>query len=187
MPRGDSFDERLLHWIAEHRVDSLTSFTRHLMHLGDVMWLVWTVAAVAVLGVVYLRAWRAGAALGVAFFAGGFVAGLLKGVIERNRPAFPDALVQIGGYAMPSSHAAFTMAMAVALLVVVSWTSRRILVLAAAGLGLVLLTVGLSMIYLGAHWATDVLAGWTLGAVIGGAVGLVFKPRTRSRGAGMES
>jgi undecaprenyl-diphosphatase len=180
MPRGDSFDERLLHWIAEHRIDALTSVTTRVMDLGEVTWLLWTIAFLGLGFIVYKRAWREGLAVGVAFYAGAIASGLLKQHIARARPSAPDSLVVLYGNAFPSSHAAFTMAMVVALLVVVKWSSRRTLVLTASALGLAALFVGLAMVYLGAHWATDVLAGWAVGAVVGAGVGLLFKPRERS-------
>ena len=178
--RSDSFDERLLRWIDGHRVDALTSFASTLMDLSLNQWLVWSIALTGAGFAVYRRAWRAGLAVAVAFYTAAIVSALLKAQIERARPAFPDALVQVSGYAMPSSHAAFTMAMTVALLIVVRWHSRRSLLLAAAALGAGAILVGSAMIYLGAHWATDVLAGWVLGAAIGACSGLVFKRRERS-------
>lgn len=178
--RSDSFDARLLQWIDDHRVDALTTVTTRLMHLSETKWLLWTIVFLGVGFVVYKRAWRQGLAIAIAFYTSAFIAALFKVSIERPRPTSPDALVQLSGYAMPSSHAAFTMAMVVALLVVVRWTSQQKLILVATGLGLAALVVGLSMIYLGAHWATDVLAGWALGAVIGATCGLVFRKRERS-------
>ena len=54
-----------------------------------------------------------------------------------------------------------------------SWAAPR---LSAAGIALALL-VGISRVYLGAHWPTDVLAGWALGAAVG--AGLVLLARLR--------
>lgn len=178
---GDSFDERLLHWIDGHRVDALNSFTTNVMDLTELKWF-WVVVGVLGLAVVvYKKAWRVGLAVGIASYLGGAASGLLKSEFARWRPRYPDALVQVdSSYAMPSSHAAFTMAASIALLIVVGWRSRRSLVLAATGLALGLLLVGAMMIYIGAHWATDVFAGWALGIPIGVLAGLVFRPRDRS-------
>ncbi len=184
MASGDSFDERLLQWIDDHRIGVFTSVATRLMDFGETQWLVWAIALLGAFFIFYRRAWRAGLAIGSAFYAGAIVSGLLKDQIERGRPAFPEALVQLSGYAFPSSHAAFTMAMSVALLVVVSWPSRRMLLTVASSLGLALLLIGSAMVYLGAHWATDVIAGWALGAVIGAGFGLAFRPRNHLSGAG---
>lgn len=175
--RGDSFDERLLRWIDEHQVGALTSFSKTVMDVSEAssFWVVVGLAFFAV--VVRLRAWRFGMAVGLASYLGGLVSGQLKEVIERPRPTFPDALVQVDGYAMPSSHACFSMAASVALLLVVQWQSRRALALAASGLAFGLVLVGVLMTYLGAHWATDVLACWALGVPIGVLCGLAFRRR----------
>jgi undecaprenyl-diphosphatase len=178
--RSDSFDERLLRWIDRNQVDGLTSFSKSLMDLSEAAWFWVAVAVAGVAVVVYLRAWRVGLAVGLASYFGGFVSAQLKDVFERPRPTFPDALVQVGGYAMPSSHACFTMAVSIALLLVIEWRSRRALVLSATGLALVQLLIGVAMVYLGAHWATDVIAGWALGIPIGLLFGLVFRKRERS-------
>ncbi len=181
MPRGESFDERLLHWIAEHRVDTLDSISTTLMHLSETPWVLLVVAFVGLAVVIQQRAWRVGLAVGLASQLGGFASGQLKLHFERPRPTFPDALVQASGYAMPSSHASLTAAGAVALMLVVRWRSRRASVLAATVLALGLVLVGAAMVYLGAHWATDVAAGWVLGVPIGAMVGLIFKQRRPSR------
>ncbi|MCW2752539.1 MAG: hypothetical protein JWR83_3649 [Aeromicrobium sp.] len=178
MQPGHSFDERLLHWIAEHRVRALTSLTTHLMDAGESTAVVVVVGVLGILIVVLTRAWRPGLAVVISYFAAGSIAAVLKDHFQRLRPGIPDAITQLGGYAMPSTHAAFTIAPVIALLVAVRWTSRRALVVTATGLGLLVVLIGASMVYLGAHWATDVLAGWALGIVIGAGVGAAFRPRT---------
>jgi undecaprenyl-diphosphatase len=90
---------------------------------------------------------------------------LLKGLFERARPDIVPHLAQVYTASFPSSHAmlsAVTYPILGALLAQLQrrW-SARIYVMGAALL--MPLLIGLSRIYLGVHWPTDVAAGWCVG------------------------
>jgi undecaprenyl-diphosphatase len=94
---------------------------------------------------------------------------LIKTVIARPRPSEP--LVEVvkpeSGYSFPSGHVMFyTIFFGFLLFMVLSFVSRRrrktILLILMAG---IILLVGISRIYLGAHWLSDVIAGYLVGLV----------------------
>ncbi len=88
-----------------------------------------------------------------------------KDALDRPRPLAP--LVDTGGSAYPSGHAAYAMTW-----VAVALALSRALPSLASRLGLVLVSVliaalvGLSRIYLHAHYLSDVTGGWGLGAMV---------------------
>lgn len=89
----------------------------------------------------------------------------LKLLVARPRPALWPALVPQSGYSFPSGHALA----AATFYPLLAWTwgrARPSETRAAWGVAILLASyIGFGRLYLGVHWPTDVLAGWSLGAV----------------------
>jgi undecaprenyl-diphosphatase len=109
----------------------------------------------------------------MAWFAGASVAGgllvsvLLKDVFQRPRPEIVPHVVYASSSSFPSGHSMMSAVTYLTLgaLLARSHEQKRLkayfLLLAA----LLCFMVGVSRVYLGVHWPTDVLAGWMAGAV----------------------
>jgi membrane-associated phospholipid phosphatase len=127
--------------------------------------------------------WAAAAAV-VAFVVAGLLASGLKHLFDRPRPPADLALITVGGASFPSAQAAETAAVAAAMLIATTWPSRNLTRDATLAAVLVLVGIGGFMVYLGAHWMTDVLAGWVLGASCGSVAGLVGRGMAARLAAG---
>lgn len=92
---------------------------------------------------------------------------LLKAGFERERPFFADPLAVESSFSFPSGHATVSLAVYGALGYIgarrARTRQRRALVLAAAGV--LVLLIGASRLYLGVHFLSDVLAGFSAGLV----------------------
>ena len=98
--------------------------------------------------------------------AGGFVLNaLLKISFHRARPDLWPALVAEHTYSFPSGHAAMSTVFYGGLAsVVFHLTDRRLPRIAAVTLALIaIVTIMGTRVYLGVHWATDVVAGFVVG------------------------
>jgi membrane-associated phospholipid phosphatase len=90
---------------------------------------------------------------------------IVKFVVRRPRPESLEPLAQAVGFSFPSGHSAVSAAFfgSVASILAISSGSRWRSAAWLAGGAAVVGAVGVSRVALGVHWATDVLAGWTLG------------------------
>ena len=90
----------------------------------------------------------------------------LKLVFTRPRPAFPEAVPPLEhSFSFPSGHTLNSTAIAGILAYLTVWLARRVWVKVAAVIAAICWAVlmGLSRLYLGHHWLTDVTAGWVTG------------------------
>lgn len=126
------------------------------------------VRLVVTLGVVALllrrHAWRLALFLGATTALGAAVDTLVKTLVGRARPVFPDAFARAGGASFPSGHAMGATVLFGALLFVflpmLSTVGRR---WAFALVAVAIFGVGLSRVVLGVHYPSDVVGGWLLG------------------------
>jgi undecaprenyl-diphosphatase len=101
----------------------------------------------------------------VATFGGLILSSLLKGLFERPRPQLVPHLSHVYTTSFPSGHSMLsavvylTLGTLLARLVQHRYLKIYFLVLAL----LLTFLVGLSRVYMGVHYPTDVLAGWTAG------------------------
>lgn len=88
---------------------------------------------------------------------------LLKELVQRPRPEDINLVVETG-FSFPSGHSMVAMAF-FGLLVWLVWhyeKDRTMRLACCAGFSLIILLIGISRIYLGVHYASDVLAGFCI-------------------------
>ncbi|KNC18703.1 hypothetical protein AC792_10810 [Arthrobacter sp. RIT-PI-e] len=126
------------------------------------------VGVVMIVLAVRRRSWTPVALLVPAAAGSVLITVICKQFIGRARPPLSDAVPPYEySDSFPSGHALNSLVLAgvIAYLLMLRSRSRRTVVFTAAGAGFFAITMGLSRIYLGHHWLTDVLMAWVLGAL----------------------
>ena len=138
---------------------------RDLTALGGVT--VLTLISLSVLAYMLLRRQRFSAIfLAVAISGGLILSNLAKSGFSRPRPDLVPHGVEVMTASFPSGHSMMAAVTYLTLAVMLARTAEQIgiRVFYITLASILTLLVGLSRIYLGVHWPSDVLAGWTLGA-----------------------
>lgn len=131
-----------------------------------------------------LRRWSEGLLLLVGACGGLAISQGLKALFGRERPALDFRAVEAVNASFPSGHAMLSAVVFLTLgALAARFAQRRRLKVLALGAAVTLsLLVGLSRVYLGVHWASDVLAGWSVGAAWAMTCWLAAFAWTRWRG-----
>lgn len=173
---SDSFDRSIIEAVRAEGLRGVLTPLRAITELGSTG-AVTAVAFLTLLVGVLIGPWLHGVLGAVAIGLASLGNEALKTVIARARPDLLDPIVDERGFSFPSGHSALGMA-AWGILGVLVMRSRLPLGVRrgiVAVLLVLIILIGLSRIWLGVHYPTDVLAGWTAGAVIV----LVFARLTR--------
>lgn len=90
---------------------------------------------------------------------------IFKNIIQRDRPIYK--LIVESGYSFPSGHAMISMAFYgfIIFLIFRYIKNRKILVIFSIILSMLILFIGISRVYLGVHYASDVVAGYIISLV----------------------
>jgi undecaprenyl-diphosphatase len=158
--------------------------------LTDWVWDPWTMRGLCAAVVVWLAwrlaAWWTAVWLAATCTVGALLQQSLKAVVGRPRPIWPDPVDSAHYTAFPSGHAMTAMVVCGLLLWLLHhhgvaralWrTAVTVAVISVVG-------VGLTRVWLGVHWPTDVVGGWLLGALVVALAVLVHRRWQRPAGEG---
>lgn len=114
---------------------------------------------------------------------GGVLGVVLKLVVLRARPAFPEPVTTASGYSFPSGHALNSMLCAgILVLVFLPVLTRAGRIMAYAAAAAVVLFTGYDRIALGVHFVSDVVAGWVVALAVLAGTGGAFEIWRREHG-----
>ena len=121
--------------------------------------------------------------LSIAIAGGAILNTLLKYGFVRERPDVVPHLVEVSSASFPSGHAMNSAMVYLTLAALLARAERswRVRLFLMAGAIVVTLLVGFSRAYLGVHWPTDVMAGWSVGAAWACLASLVALQLQRAR------
>jgi undecaprenyl-diphosphatase len=145
------------------QVDALVNPARLVTRGGD-WWFVLVVGAIGAAWLLLKRLWRRAALLALLLLTERTIVEFLKLVFDRARPDPAGHKVAVHSLAFPSGHSANAMVLGLALALLLPMSPRaRTAALAAAFL--YAFGIGATRLVLGAHWPSDVVGGWALGAL----------------------
>jgi membrane-associated phospholipid phosphatase len=163
----DGFDRAIIDFVRGSAISAALLPLRWITELGSTGAV--TVVAVVTLAVgVLIGPWLQGLAGAITIGLASAGNQALKAVMARERPDLLDPIVVEHGFSFPSGHALLSMVAYGILAVLIGRSRLPVGVRRAALLGCAALIflVGISRIWLGVHYPTDVIAGWTAGGVI---------------------
>lgn len=165
--RTEPLDRAILLWVDAQAHPKLTVVAHEVTALGAGL-TVWMIVGLASLFLWEHRRRYSVALLWVAAVGAGLVNWTLKSVFERPRPdVFEWRTPHAGHWSFPSGHSMTSMVvyLTLAFLIARSDLSPVLRRLTFAVAALVILLVGLSRVYLGVHYPTDVVAGYLAGFI----------------------
>ncbi|AVH60301.1 MULTISPECIES: phosphatase PAP2 family protein [Streptomyces] len=140
--------------------------------LTDWVWDPWTMRVVCAVAVVWLvwihSAWWLALWVAATCALGTLAQQGLKSAVGRERPVWPDPVDSADYEAFPSGHALTAMVVCGLLLWLLHlYGAGRALRRTASALAVVsAVGVGLTRVWLGVHWPSDVVGGWLIGALL---------------------
>jgi undecaprenyl-diphosphatase len=161
-----NYDTKITSAVLSHRSTSLTKYFTFITHVGDVYGYLVVLILSAIISLVVFKRWKYMVQITLVLFLSALSNVVLKRVINRARPDL-EHLVTVETLSYPSGHAMSAMAF-YGFLIYLFYRfkmNRYIKIGTILVLAFLILSIGVSRIYLGVHYPSDILGGFIAGAI----------------------
>ena len=157
----DNYIYNLIHGISNKYLDI---FFKYFTHIGDTI----PVILIALVIVCFLKKQKDRIHLVSSLITTVSFNQILKHIIMRPRPPMERRLIKQGGFSYPSGHSMISLCLYGFLiyLVVTKIKNKKLKIFLTILLSIMVLLVGISRIYVGVHYPSDVIGGFLLSLVI---------------------
>lgn len=154
-----AYDSAILEWLNTLATPELDRVMVILTNLGGVV-AISSLTGALIIYLLYKR--RKYAALMMAFGVGGaaVINLILKSIFERTRPDLWTQIITEVSFSFPSGHAMGSSALALSIILILWRTKWRTISIVIGSF--YVLIIGLTRLYLGVHYPTDVIGGWLM-------------------------
>ena len=151
------FDTNIYNTISLVKTDIITGIFKVITEFGDAMVLI----LIALVSLVLVKNKKIGTAISLNLASIGLLNYILKNIIQRPRPE-DFRLVEESGYSFPSGHSMASMAFygLIIYFVFKNVKNKAVRNIICIILSILIVLIGISRIYLGVHYASDVIAGF---------------------------
>ena len=162
LDRNLVIDEAIYNFVMKSRCPFLDNYFTFVTRLGNPI----TVVIVVIVTCLILRNKDIIYVLSSAVASSGFNT-IIKQLVRRSRPDHLRLVVE-KGFSFPSGHAMISICVygVILYLIVCNIKNKYLKYTLATLVGILILSIGISRIYVGVHYPTDVLAGYSLAIVI---------------------
>ena len=158
------FDESVLRWFEQNRTETVNLVMLEITTLGTGVVLIMIVLIASVFLWVTKHHWSVYVLL-IGVLGAKLFNTLLKGTFARERPSIVEWATQVHSASFPSGHAMSSIVVygSVAYLVSRLEPSRRLKTVTYGLAAIIVVLIGISRMYLGVHYPSDVIAGFLAG------------------------
>ncbi len=149
------FDNYIIN-LFKYRSDVLTNIMKIITFFGSVL----MILILTVLFVIFVKGKRNKLLILINVIVVTLLNQLLKYVFQRERPT--NSIIEETGYSFPSGHSMVSMAFYGFLIYLVYKSNMKFKGLIISFISILIFLIGISRIYLGVHYPSDVLGGFTL-------------------------
>lgn len=160
------YDQNITDYVISHRSPALTSYFIFVTHVGDIYGYLVVIISSVLISLLIFKRWKYVAQITIVLALSAVSNMILKRFIDRARPGI-EHLVSVETLSYPSGHAMSAMAF-YGFVIYLFYRFKMNLFLKVTVmllLFLLILSIGISRIYLGVHYPSDIFGGYIAGFI----------------------